>query len=421
MDGLLHLALIWGCVYVAIFLANKTRLTPVLFYLAMGALLVNVGVLPHEPLEFIRDFAEFGIILVMFALGFEENTSHFLKSIKRSWGIALFGALAPFTYAYLIADYFWNDTNVALVCGLAMTATAVSLTMVVLKSVGLNKSKAATGIMSATVLDAIASLIFVAILIPIVTGAATLSIAGVSIVVVKAVTFFTIISIIGLWVFPHTTPRILDKIPLFKHINVRNLLAFGGGEYITLGVLIMAVLGGILAHYFGFHPAIGAYMAGLILKEEYFQFKGHENKTHFENTRAIVDNIAFTWIGPVFFVVLGTQIIFEWDVFIAALPHIIIFTVGLIVVQTLSASIAARYTGGFDFKESVMIGFSMLGRAELFFVVLDIAYVQYSIINKEVFFTLMATAFCLNVAVPIFILLWKPYFEGEKKLGFLSR
>lgn len=417
MDAFLHLAIIWGSVYAAIFLADKTRLTPVLYYLAMGALLVNFNILPHEPEEFIRDFAEFGIILIMFALGFEENTSNFIKSVKRSWGIALFGAIAPFTYAYLVADYFWNDTNLAIMCGLAMTATAVSLTMVVLKSVGLNKSKAATGIMTSAILDDIASLVLVAILIPITTGAASITVAGISLIVGQALAFFVIISIIGSWVLPHNMPKYLRRIPLIGKIGAKDLFAFGGGEYVTLGVLLMAVLGGLLAHYFGFHPAVGAYMAGLILKEEYFQLKGAKNKAHFEDVKNTVDSVAFTWVGPVFFVVLGTQILFDWDVLISVIPQIIILTSGLFVVQIVSAALAARYTGGFDFKESMMIGFGMLGRAELCFVVLNIAYVQYSILTTEAFFTLMVTAFFLNIAVPITILFWKPYFEGEKQIS----
>ena len=40
-----------------------------------------------------------GIIIIMFALGFEENSSKFVQGIKRSWGIALFGAIAPFLVA----------------------------------------------------------------------------------------------------------------------------------------------------------------------------------------------------------------------------------------------------------------------------------------------------------------------------------
>ena len=89
MESLTYLAIIWASVFVASVLADKTRMTPVLlFFLFMGAVLVNTGLLPEESDAFIRVFAELGIIIIMFALGFEESTSDFLKSIKRSWGIA---------------------------------------------------------------------------------------------------------------------------------------------------------------------------------------------------------------------------------------------------------------------------------------------------------------------------------------------
>ena len=64
-----------------------------------------------------------------------------------------------------------------------------------------------------------------------------------------------------------------------------------------------------------------------------------------------------------------------------------------------------------DWANSMMVGFGMLGRAELAFVVMDIAYVQNSILSTEAFYTLMFTAFWLNVSVPITISLWKPYCE----------
>ena len=93
------LAIIWISVFAASVMATKTRLTPVLWYLFFGALLTNIGLLPTELPIFIVDLAELGIIIIMFSLGFEEETHIFLKGIKRSWGIAFFGALAPFLIA----------------------------------------------------------------------------------------------------------------------------------------------------------------------------------------------------------------------------------------------------------------------------------------------------------------------------------
>jgi Kef-type K+ transport system membrane component KefB len=89
-----------------VFCPRKSELTPVLCFLAIGSILVNLGILPVQSHPFIRGFAEIGMILIMFALGFEESTSKFLQSVRRTWGIALFGALIPFLPAFAVADYF---------------------------------------------------------------------------------------------------------------------------------------------------------------------------------------------------------------------------------------------------------------------------------------------------------------------------
>ena len=413
MEDLMSLAIIWLAVFAAHYAAARTKLTPVLWFLATGCILVNIGILPREPGVFIEGFASIGIIVIMFALGFEENSSEFVRSVKRSWGIALFGALAPFGIAYSLAMYFWDDRNGALMCALAMTATAVSLTMVCLRSEGLQKSAAATGIMTSAVLDDIASLALVAVLVPMATGAAAISIASIGIIVIKAITFFVLITIMALWLFPLGTGP-FGGIPFMKKFNLQRLITLQDGEHATLTVLLIALLVALLGHEFGFHPAVGAYMAGLILKEEYFLFGKHSKDsdlTIHKDTQRIIDSIAFSWIGPVFFIVLGTRLVLEMDILLSILDEAIILTCCLLAGQVLSAGLAARYTGSFNWSESWMIGIGMLGRAELAFVVMDIAYVQNKIITEHMFYTLMATAFCLNVAVPFLIRWWKPRLE----------
>ena len=110
---------------------------------------------------------------------------------------------------------------------------------------------------------------------------------------------------------------------------------------------------------------------------------------------------------------LGGRLVIHPDIVASVIDEAIILTVGLFIGQVLSAGLAARFTGNFRWAESWMIGFGMLGRAELAFVVMDIAYTQEQIINDEMFYTLMFTAFALNVLVPVTIRLWKPRFMAE--------
>lgn len=417
MHTLENLTIIWIGVLLAHFMAKATRLTPVLFYLFIGAVYVNIGILPEEPGEFIRVFAEVGIILIMFALGFEESTDNFVAGIKRSWGIALFGGISPFLAAYLLADYFWQDTNMALVVGLAMAATAVSLTLMSLKNEGLNKTRAATGIMTSALLDDIASLAMVAIIVPVASGSASVNAASVGLIMFKAIIFFGVVTVLAVFILPNRSKGSLYYVPLLGRFGISHIFEISRGQRILV-LLIFVMIVALCAHALGLHPAVGAYMAGLILREEYFWkaattiagVEEEENPEDFKNIKRILDNVAFVWIGPVFFVDLGGKIIFDWELLVSVIPFVFTLVTVLIITQVISAGVAARYTGGFNFAESVMIGLGMLGRAELAFVVMDIAYVQNDILSDEAFYTLMITAFFMNISVPIGIKLWKPYF-----------
>ena len=419
MHDLQQLALIWASVFMASWLASKTKLTPVLYFLAAGCVMVNLGWLPAHSTPFIAGLSEVGIILIMFALGFEANPGHFVSSMKRSWGIAFFGALAPFIAAWFCARYFWGDDKIALLCGLTMTATAISLTMVSLKSEGLHLSPAANGIMTSAIIDDIASLALVAVMIPVATGSGDLSIAGIGLILFKALLFFVLIVIIAIWIMPQSADRgLLKRYPVLSRFGMSNLLGIDNGSKATLGILLVAIAISLLAHQLGLHPAIGAYMAGLIIKEEYFRFGSRENNASlYQDTRKIIDDAAFSWIGPIFFVNLGTELVFDPVIFSSILDETLILLCSVFFAQVISASAAARYTDNFSWEDSMMIGFGMLGRAELAFVVMNIAYSQYGIFTKEVFYTLMLAIFWLNVAVPVTIRFWRPYYSGEKRIG----
>jgi len=106
--------------------------------------------------------------------------------------------------------------------------------------------------------------------------------------------------------------------------------------------------------------------------------------------------------------------------FINTIPMTLTLFILVFILQILSAAYAARYTGGYEWHDSVMIGFGMLGRAELAFIVLNIAFVQSQIINAEQFYALVFTVFLLNLSVPLTIKFWKPYYEGKKELSLFG-
>jgi hypothetical protein len=52
---------------------------------------------------------------------------------------------------------------------------------------------------------------------------------------------------------------------------------------------------------------------------------------------------------------------------------------------------------------------------------MEIAHVQNQIISEDMFYTLMATAFFLNVAVPLTIRWWKPHFMAATQRSSVNK
>ncbi len=284
-----------------------------------------------------------------------------------------------------------------------MTATAVSLTMVSLKSLGLEKTPAATGIMTSAVVDDVLSLIGVAVLLPIIlsgntqNGNLVVDFEKLMNTFFDVLAFFGFVYLVGKFIVPHKK-------------GIRYLFIVDRGNYAVLGVFILVFLFGDVAHILGFHPAIGAYFAGLILKAEYFEV-GNQNRA--KEIEKITNTMAFTVFGPVFFILLGGKIIFEPHILKEVIIPTLTLFVLVLVFQVLSAAFAAKYTGGYSSKDSWLIGFGMLGRAELAFIVLNITYVQNHLISQEEFYTLMFVTFLLNISVPLLLKWYKPIYESE--------
>ena len=425
-------AVILGIVVTAKVLSKKTSTVDVLWLIVLGAFFSNIGILPthNEVLEYI---GEWGIVFVMFALGFDENIEHFKEGLKRSFGIAVIGAVFPFLAGYYSAKVFGYTQGVALLWGLTMTATAVSLTMVSLKEKNLHKTTAATGIMTAAVVDDILSLIGVAIIVPLALNASKsggeISFDFIEIlwIMLKVAIFFILMVVIGLFAFPEKVPQKLNKdasllqkldyylTKIFINVHIKRFLTLYNGEFTPLLMIFIAMASGALADMFGFHPAIGAYLAGLFLKKEYFLFDDKEDR-EYKNSKLVIDHIAFTIFGPIFFVNLGAKIIFDLGIFSQIIFQIFILFSAVFTLQILSAALAAKFTGGYRWNESIMIGLGMLGRAELAFIVIDIAYTEHKIFDKAQFETLIFATFLLNITVPLLIGWWRDYYIGKKSL-----
>ncbi len=345
----------------------------------MGELIVGVLVGPAvfgwiEPDEAIQLLAEIGIFFLMFHAGVETQPNEFFDALKRSLGVALAGAAVPFAVSFAVAQFFGLDLAASIFVGLIIgTATAVVITLKSLKDLGLTDTRIARIIIASCIINDLLTLIFFSL----VTGAlssGTFAPLDLVINLGKVVGFFAVALLLGTFVYPRLT------LPFRAE----------GGKGFTF-VLLAAIAAGLFAEAIGLHMILGAYLAGLFFEERV----AHPNLVRVVNDRAY--GIAYSFLGPIFFISLGFSISF--DISASGVAFIALLAVTVISGQVLSAGGMARRIG-MSWREALTVGVGMCGRAEMAFILAALALAQ-GVIGQETFSVLIFTAFLLNLFTPL--------------------
>lgn len=115
----------------------------------MGELVMGVVLGPAilgwvEPNEIIHVLAEMGIFFLMLHTSVETHSREFFTALRSSLGVAVVGAIAPFSVAFLVSFlYFDLSVQASVSVGLTMTATAVVVTLKILRDLGLHNTRMA--------------------------------------------------------------------------------------------------------------------------------------------------------------------------------------------------------------------------------------------------------------------------------------
>jgi Kef-type K+ transport system membrane component KefB/Trk K+ transport system NAD-binding subunit len=353
-------------------------LRPIGLPTVMGELMVGVLLGPAvfgliQPGEAIRLLADIGIFFLMFHAGVETQPMEFYDALKRSFGVALVGAIVPFSVSFGVAWLFGMDLVGATFVGLTMTATAVVITLTSLKDLGLTNTRVARVIVASCVIDDLLTLVFFGMLVGVLSGG-DFEPMNVLVTLVKVAGFFAVALFVGRFVYPRLTLPFRSQ----------------GGKGFTF-VLVTAIGAGLLAEAIGLHMILGAYLAGLFFEEDV----AHPNLVRIVKDRAY--GIAYSFLGPIFFMSLGFSITF--DISLAGVIFIVLLTLAVIVGQVLSAGGMALQIG-MPWREALTVGVGMCGRAEMAFILAALALSQ-GAIDQAIFTSLVMVAFALNLFTPL--------------------
>jgi len=370
-DLLLFLVIVWGSAVVLGRFGVPT---------IMGELMVGVIIGPAvlgwvHPNEIIEFLAQMGIFFLMLHTGLETHPSEFFEAAKKSIGVAIVGAIVPFAVSFSIALFVADMTpRAATFVGLVFTATAVVVTLKILRDLGLGKGKMAQMIVASCVIDDLLTLVAFGMILGLIQGG-PLDLANLAITTGKVVFFFGVSLAIGYYIYPRFKRFFQDR----------------HGKGFTF-IVVLGLAAGLFAEALGLHIILGAYLAGLFMDE---RVASEELMQKMEDR---VYGIAYSFLGPIFFISLGFHITF--DVFAGPEIWLILILTGAVAVgQIISAGIMARLAG-LNKVESLGVGIGMCGRAEMAFILASLALTM-EVIDNRVFSVLIFSAFLLNLITPI--------------------
>ncbi|HEX7071256.1 MAG TPA: cation:proton antiporter, partial [Rhodothermales bacterium] len=199
-------------------------------------------------------------------------------------------------------------------------------------------------------------------------------------VTVRIAAFFAATTVIGLKFFPWAGHRLTEAGMTGRTFNF------------TL-VLLIAVLFGEMAELAGLHAILGAFLAGLFLRENVLGRK---------LSRSLMDAVQDASIGflaPIFFVTAGFQVTF--DVFQTDLG-LFVAIMGVATVGKILGTALFYIPTGNGWREGLVIGAGMNGRGAVEIIVAGIA-MEMGLISQEIFSILVFMAIFTTATVPLFL------------------
>lgn len=361
--------------YLGTRLGQPSVLGELLVGVLLGPSLLNLLHLPFldgEILgETITEFAELGVLLLMFIAGLELHLDELRHTGRVAALAGALGVFVPVGMGWGLGVVGGLETNSALFLGLILAATSVSISAQTLMEMRVLRSRVGLSLLGAAVFDDILVILLLSLFLAFLSGGGSL--LGLLWVVARMLIFLAGSVALGLWGLPWLSKRVA-ALPVSQGV-------------LTLALVVMMIYG-LAAELVGGMAAItGAFIAGLM-------FARCPEKERIEPG---VVALAYSLFVPVFFVNIGLAV----DV--RGLPPTLLWlTLGMIVValasKLLGGGVGARLAG-FSWRESVQLGAGMISRGEVGLIVASVG-INAGLIAPEIFTTVVATVLVSTLVTP---------------------
>lgn len=347
-----------GELLAGVFLASLVRVT--------GG---NLDVLIHG----LSAYGELGLILLLMQVGLETEPGELLKVGKPAALIAVTGAFVPLVLGYLCAAWLTPAAGSAsfFFVGATLSATSVAITTRVFRDLGRQDSPEAKTVLAASVLDDVIGLILLAVATSLATREGLDAGQVVKTLVIGSI-FLGVIIFYG----QKISRALIDNLSFLSPDHGRLLLP-----------LCLCFLLSWLASVIGLAAVVGAFAAGLILKDEFFapEIPG--------KIRGVLAPLE-AFFTPVFFVLMGLQV----DITALGRADVLALTIGLCV-AAVAGKLACALVAGKAKSNPLVIAVGMLPRGEVGLIFAGAGRVL-EVIDGDVFSALVITVILSTLITP---------------------
>ncbi|AEC51581.1 Na+/H+ antiporter [Pyrococcus sp. NA2] len=368
METLLLLALMLATAKFSGWLFERFKQPIVLGQILAGIL---IGLL-IERNEIICEFANLGVLMLLFLAGIESDLEEFKRVGKPSVLVAVMGVLFSFIFGFLVAYPFFGFQK-ALLYGAIMTPTSVSITVKVLMELGKLRTKEGATILAAAVVDDVLGILVLTIVI--------------SMLREGRIDYTTILEVIlevagFLAVFLYVGPVVMENI--FRRLSRIDL-----PESMTSFTVVFLVLFAYLAEHLNMASILGAYLIGLAIGQTSYRKRIEDP----------MNVLGYSIFIPIFFVEVGMRI--DPRFLLEAKLFAFLYAFFAIISKVIGCGLGA-YLSDFDVRSSLRVGVGMIPRLGVELAMISTAMTA-GIAGSDVLTVAMTMVFLTTLITPIML------------------
>jgi len=368
-----NLLIILASSLVVIALFQRLRLPPVLGYLCVGLMIGPSAFNWVNESEELPDLAELGVVFLLFSLGLEFSLSKMLALRRVVFGLGSLQVLCSGMLLGGLLMLLGMPVTPALLLGAGLSLSSTAIVSKELSSLGeIFSSHGQNAIAVLLFQDVVAVLLLT--LVPVFAGSSDQAwYWALPLTLGKTVVLFVGLLLVSRWLLPR----------LFHEVA-----AARSPELFVLLALVIVLLTAWLTHLLGLSPALGAFLAGMLLGESHYR---HQIEADIRPFRDILLGLFFVSIG----MLIDLQLFASHGLLILGL------TLGLLLLKGCVVALLVKWRGS-DGETAWRSGLALAQGGEFCFALMA-QMQQNKLMPADFGGLLLAATFCSMLVTPLLL------------------